>query len=69
MLYSATLGVVIAQACFATGENHERIAHEASQGTGSERCADQSGCAPHPATVFRQLREQRAALLLTVKAN
>jgi hypothetical protein len=24
---------------------------------------------PHPATVFRQLREQRAAFLLTVKAN
>ena len=27
-LYSATLGVAIAQACYATGENHGRAVHK-----------------------------------------
>jgi hypothetical protein len=66
-LYSAALGVAISQACYATGENHERAVLRQLLGrAGSGGCADPGGCPAHPEAVFRQLQQQGADFLLTV---
>jgi predicted transposase YbfD/YdcC len=68
-LCSAALGVAISQAFYATGEDHERAVPPASRRAGSGGRADPGGCPPYAATVFRQLQEQGADFLLTVKVN
>ena len=66
-VYSAALGVALSQACYATGENHERAVLRQLLGrAGSGGCADPGGCPAHPEAVFRQLQQQGADFLLTV---
>jgi len=69
-LYSAALGVAIGQACNATGENHERAVLRQLLGElDLEGVLIQADALNNPAPVFRQLQEQGAGFLLTVKAN
>ena len=68
-LYSAALGVAIGQACYAT-RRYPRAggAAAAARRVGSRRSSDPSRRAPYAKAGFRQLQEQGADFLLTVKA-
>jgi len=68
-LFSAALGVAISQACYATRQPRASGAPAVARRAGSGGSSHPGGCAPHPAPVFRQLQEQGADFLLTVKAN
>jgi len=66
-VYSAALGVAISQACYATGENHERVVLKQLLGElDLEGVVTPGRCAAHPAPFFQLLQEQGADFLLTV---
>ena len=65
-LYSAALGLAISQACYATGENHERAVLRQLLGELDLEGVLIQADALHPAPVFRHLKEQGADFLLTI---
>jgi hypothetical protein len=66
-LYSEALGVAIAQACYATGDNHERAVVQKLLGELDLEGVLIQADALHTASVFRQFNEQGADFLLHAK--
>lgn len=69
-LYSAALGVAISQACYATGENHERAVLKQLMGQlDLEGVLIQADALHTQQPFFSSSRSRGADFLLTVKAN